>query len=611
MLSPRLAPASAPTAGSAGPAPAWPATEPLADDEARGLAAAQAFDTALHASAARLTGGLSPISLALAALDWGLHWATQPAQTTRLLLKTQLGAWEAALTNLAGHPVAPHTGPEDHRFEAPVWRDWPYAPVVNGYQAAEAFWRQATTLRGMAPHHQEMARVFARQLLDTASPANAGLANPEVARRTWDSAGSNLAAGWANALDDWRQAHGLAPQQQDGRPYQPGVDVAVTPGRVVHRNHLIELIQYSPSTPTVAAEPVFIVPSWIMKYYILDLSPANSMVRWLVGQGHTVFIVSWRNPDEGDALLDMADYLQLGVLDALAAVARAVPGQAVHACGYCLGGTLLSMAAAALARPGQVADADQLPALASLSLLAAETDFSEPGEMGVLIDDSQVALLEDMMAERGFLSGQQMAGSFQFLHARDLVWSARLRELWLGERLRPNDLMAWNADVTRMPAAMHSEYLRRCYLNNELAQARYPVEGRPVALEDIHTPIFLVGTEKDHVSPWLSVYKLHRLCGDAPLTFVLTNGGHNAGIVSEPGHAGRHYAMHTRPADGPWLPPEQWQAQASAHQGSWWLAWHSWLLAQGSGRSVAARAPAVDDDLGPAPGRYVLVRYND
>jgi polyhydroxyalkanoate synthase len=347
-----------------------------------------------------------------------------------------------------------------------------------------------------------------------------------------------------------------------------------------------------------------------MKYYILDLSPHDSMVRWLVGQGHTVFILSWRNPEASDALLDMDDYLWLGVFDALAAIGRRVPGQAVHAVGYCLGGTLLAIAAAALARDGAVAGADALPRLASMSLLAAETDFSEPGEMGVLIDESQVALLEDMMAERGYLSGRQMAGSFQFLHSRELVWSATLREIWMGEALRPNDLMAWNADTTRMPAAMHSQYLRRLYLHNELALSRYCVEGRPVSLRDLRLPIFLVGTEKDHVAPWRSVYKLHGLT-DAEITFVLTSGGHNAGIVSEPGHAGRRWRQHTRRRGDPWLDPAEWTESAEQHAGSWWTAWDLWLRAQGQGGRVPARALRAREGLSAAPGHYVHQRCDD
>jgi polyhydroxyalkanoate synthase len=585
------------------------ATSP-ADPDARSREAAAALDGAFHAALAPLSGGLSPISLLLAQADWALHLLTQPAQSLRLALDAQRALLEWSWPDAAPAPDAAQSPTEDLRFSHPGWKQWPFAPMVRAYLGTEAWWKQATALRGMTAHHQELTRVFARQWLDTLSPANFALTNPEVLQRTAERFGGNFIDGTAIALDEWRLRKGLPPQQPPEHPYLPGIDLAVTPGKVVHRNALVELIQYAPQTPKVHAEPVFIVPSWIMKYYVLDLSPHNSMVRWLVSQGHTVFIVSWRNPDESDALLAMEDYLQLGVFDPLAAIARMVPRTPVHACGYCLGGTLLAIGAAALARPQRVQHADMLPPLASLSLLAAETDFSEPGEMGVLIDESQVAMLEDQMAERGFLTGRQMAGSFQFLHSRELVWSAQTRELLLGEPLRPNDLMAWNADVTRMPAAMHSEYLRRCYLRNELAEGQYPVEGRPVSLADIRQPIFAVGTEKDHVSPWRSVYKLHRLT-HTELCFVLTNGGHNAGIVSEPGHAHRHFAMHTsRPGD-PVRDADAWQADARRQEGSWWTAWHAWLLAHGSHAQVPARHIDAATAITDAPGDYVLVRYND
>ncbi|MEX8494027.1 PHA/PHB synthase family protein, partial [Sphaerotilus sp.] len=457
-------------------------------------------------------------------------------------------------------------------------------------------------------HHSEVVRTMARQWLDTLSPSNLPF-NPEVVQATRERLGANLVEGAQNAVDDWRQQHGLPPLLQPEHTYRPGTEVAITPGAVVMRNRLVELIQYAPATDTVQAEPVFIVPSWIMKYYILDLSPENSLVRWLVGQGHTVFILSWKNPDRGDAGIGLNDYLQWGVFDSLARIRALVPDQPVHACGYCLGGTLLSMAAAALARPQQVANAPQQAPLASVTLLASETDFTEPGEMGVLIDESQVQLLEAMMADRGFLTGQQMAGSFQFLHARDLVWSMKMREYLLGERVHPNDLMAWNADVTRMPARMHSEYLRRCYLRNELAEGRYLVEAAPVSLSDIRVPVFAVGTETDHVSPWKSVYKLLRL-SDTEVTFVLTSGGHNAGIVSEPGHPHRHCALHVTATTDPWQSPEDWQAAAEHREGSWWTAWNDWLGAHSHG-TVPARAIDPAAILTAAPGDYVQTRYAD
>jgi polyhydroxyalkanoate synthase len=449
-----------------------------------------------------------------------------------------------------------------------------------------------------------MVRFFAARWLDAVAPGNLPLTNPEVLESSLARKGANLLAGAANAHDAWRQSHGLEPLQGPVALWRPGIEVAATPGKVVHRNHLVELIQYLPSTARVQREPLLIVPSWIMKYYILDLAPARSMVHWLVDQGHTVFMLSWRNPDANDAGLTMDDYLRLGVFDSLAAIGRLLPGVSVHACGYCLGGTLLSLAAAALAaRPRP-----EVPVLAGVTLLAAETDFTEPGELGVLVDDEQVAALEAQMAETGYLSGRQMASSFTFLHARELLWTHQLRAYWLGEADHPNDLMAWNADVTRMPAAMHGEYLRRCYLRNEIAEARFPVGGHPVALGDIRQPMFVVGTEKDHVSPWRSVFKIHRLTS-SELTFVLTNGGHNAGIVSEPGHAGRHHAVAVRQPGDVAQDPVAWQAMAERREGSWWVTWHDWLVAHGDPTTVKARTPVAAAVLGDAPGHYVHMRY--
>jgi polyhydroxyalkanoate synthase len=279
--------------------------------------------------------------------------------------------------------------------------------------------------------------------------------------------------------------------------------------------------------------------------------------------------------------------------------------------GYCLGGTLLAVAAAALAAPAQRRPAlAGLPRLRSLTLLAAQVDFSEPGELGALIDEQQVQWLEDMMAERGYLSGRQMAGSFQFLHSRELVWQRAIREYLLGEREAPNDLMRWNADATRLPATMHSEYLRSLYLRNELAQGRYPVDGEPVSLHDLRLPVFAVGTVTDHVSPWRSVHKIHQLT-QSPVDFVLTRGGHNAGIISEPGHANRSYRRLALAADAPRLSPQAWQAQAPEFEGSWWPAWSDWLKAQGSGEQVPARQPLHTPELGAAPGHYVMQRYAD
>lgn len=573
--------------------------DPSLSTEEASRRAADRLDATWQAGLAASAGGLSPVALALAATDWVLNLATQPGQASRLAVSAWQRARDVAEAVQAG--VAPRA---DARFAAPQWRCgvWPW--LAHGQQAVEDWWDEAATLHGMQPHHREMVRFYAGCWLDAIAPANLPVANPEVLARSVSQRGGNLLAGVAHVHEAWRRWQGLAPLQPPAVQWRPGIEVAVTPGKVVHRNRLIELVQYLPATARVQREPLLIVPSWIMKYYILDLAPAHSMVRWLVDQGHTVFMVSWRNPDESDAGLSMDDYIEEGVFDSLAAIGRLVPDTPVHACGYCLGGTLLALAAAALAarpRPG-------VPALAGVTLLAAETDFTEPGELGVLIDDAQLASLEGVMAQHGYLSGRQMAGAFTLLHARELYWMHRLRAFWLGDAAPPNDLMAWNADVTRMPAAMHGEYLRRCYLNNEIAEGRFPVQGEPVSLGAIRVPMFVVATEQDAVSPWRSVYKIHRLVG-GELTFVLTNGGHNAGIISEPGHLGRHHAMAVHRPGDPLLDPQAWLRAAEHRDGSWWVPWHDWLLARGDGVTVKARTPLASVVLGDAPGTYVHRQY--
>ena len=358
-----------------------------------------------------------------------------------------------------------------------------------------------------------------------------------------------------------------------------GRDVAVTPGKIVYRNHLIELIQYAPTTHNVVAEPILIVPAWIMKYYILDLSPQNSLVRYLVEKGFTVFCISWLNPTAADRDLTLDDYRRMGVMAALDAINAIVPGRDIHATGYCLGGTLLSIAAAAMGHSGD-------DRLASVTLFAAQTDFSEPGELALFVDHSQLHFLESMMWNRGYLSADQMAGAFQFLRSNDLVWSRIVHDYLMGGRRPMNDLMAWNADFTHMPYRMHAEYLQRLYLDNELAAGRFMVEGRAAAIQNIRAPMFVVATERDHVAPWESVYKIHQLA-DTDVTFVLTSGGHNAGIVSEPGLPRRRYRIAHKRDDDLCLGPEDWAAAASPKDGSWWVDWLAWL----SDHSAAEQLP--------------------
>ncbi|HUN97131.1 MAG TPA: alpha/beta fold hydrolase, partial [Bradyrhizobium sp.] len=340
--------------------------------------------------------------------------------------------------------------------------------------------------------------------------------------------------------------------------------------------------------------------AWIMKYYILDLSPGNSFIRYLVSQGFTVFCISWRNPgaDLRDTSFD--DYRRFGVMTAIDAISAICGGEKIHGCGYCLGGTLLSIAAAAMARDGD-------DRLATVTLLAAQTDFTEAGELQLFTDEGQLALLDDVMWRQGYLDSTQMAGAFQMLRSNDLVWSRIIRTYLLGEREHGNDLMAWNADATRMPFRMHSEYLRKMFLNNDLAEGRYQVDGRPIAVQDIRKPLFVVGTETDHVAPWRSVYKIH-LLNDGDITFVLTSGGHNAGIVSEPGHPHRHFRIASRQHQNSYLAPEEWMSSMAPRDGSWWPQLVTWLDER-SGAPVGPpplSAPAKGyAALGDAPGTYV------
>jgi polyhydroxyalkanoate synthase len=576
-------------------------------DSYASTALAEIIDRSVHAATARFTTGLSPMALMGAYLDWAAHLSFAPGKQAQLGEKA-FKKW-MRLANYAsrsfwqGGEVEPciQPLPQDHRFDNEAWRRAPWDIPYQAFLLGQQWWHNAMTgVRGVTRRNENMVAFATRQFLDVWSPSNAIATNPEVLSRTLQEGGVNLIRGWQNLVEDWERSQG-GRKPVGAEQFEVGRNVAVTPGKVVFRNRLIELIQYAPATPTVRPEPVLIVPAWIMKYYILDLSPANSLVRYLVGQGHTVFMISWKNPGPEDRDLSMEDYRALGAMAALDAVGAIVPGSRVHAVGYCLGGTLLAIAAAAMARDGD-------ERLATASLFAAQADFKEAGELTLFVNESQLSFLEDMMWEQGFLDTKQMAGAFQILRSNDLVWSRAVRNYLLGEREPMTDLMAWNADATRMPYRMHTEYLRRLFLDNDLAEGRYHAGDAPVALTDIRVPMFAVGTELDHVAPWNSVYKFHLLT-DTEITFLLTKGGHNAGIVSEPGHPHRHYRVSTRAADGHYVDPDVWLASTPRQEGSWWPEWKAWLDAHSG---VAVQPPPLGLPKGPyaarcdAPGTYVL-----
>lgn len=563
------------------------------------------LDRVAHAMMGSITHGISPVSLALAYADWACHLMNSPGKWGKLLEKAirkenHLLAYATRLCRGDACAPAIEPLPQDRRFRDPAWQRWPFNLIQQSFLLKQQWWHNATTgIGGVSAHHEQVVAFVARQLLDMVSPVNFFASNPEVLDATVREGGQNLVRGALNLFEDL--AHRNARRPPSGADaFQPGQHVAVTPGQVIYRNRLIELIQYAPQTGLVHAEPVLIVPAWIMKYYILDLSPANSLVNYLVGRGHTVFMISWHNPGVDDRDLDMDDYLQLGMLDALAAIQAILPKCKIHAVGYCLGGTLLSIAAAYLADQGG-------EPLQSVTLLAAQTDFSEAGELGLFIDDSQIDLLDNLMWRQGYLDTRQMTGAFQLLRSNDLIWSRMVHEYLLGKRESMTDLMAWNADTTRMPYRMHSEYLRRLFLNNDLFEGRYRVCGKPVALSDIHVPLFAVATEADHVAPWHSIYKLN-LMADTERTFLLTSGGHNAGIVSEPGHARRRFRVAHFLVDDRYVDPDRWYLETPATDGSWWPVWIAWLQRNSSEQQVpppATGAPAYPP-LCPAPGTYVL-----
>ncbi|SFU21751.1 PHA/PHB synthase family protein [Sedimentitalea nanhaiensis] len=555
---------------------------------------------ALRQKLTKFTRGGPPISTMTMMNDWALHLAAAPDKQLSLMKKAQENWFAWSQFVMAGcpddpeaSPIAPQKG--DRRFSGEAWAKAPFAALAQGFLLAENFADHATSdVPGLTPAHDASMTFLARQLMGAFAPSNFLMTNPEALSKTIETRGENLQNGGAAFLRDWQALTG---QDALHPPSRVGKDLAVSRGKVVLRTHLMELIQYEPTTDKVHPEPILIVPAWIMKYYILDLSPENSVVRYLTDQGFTVFMMSWRNPDAADADLGMADYLEQGPRAALDHICTKTKAKKVHGVGYCLGGTLLSIAAASMARDGD-------DRLASMTLLAAQTDFSEAGELMMFINESQVSFLEDLMASQGYLEATQMMSAFQMMRSNDLIWSRMVRTYLLGDdEPAMNDLMAWNADSTRMPARMHSEYLRQMFLNNDLATGRYAVDGHAVSLRDIRIPVFGVGTETDHIAPWKSVFKIHAL-GHADVTFALTNGGHNAGVLSEPGHKRRHFRVYTTRDQDRALTPDDWLETAKMSEGSWWPAWTKWLGTQSSEKALP---PKMTGDLSDAPGTYVMM----
>ena len=565
---------------------------------------AREIDHQLRSQVASATRGVSPVDVAAAVVDWAGHLVLSPGKLLSLAESMARDGVELAKIGArAGQPDTSDLPPiADRRMLSEDWQKWPFNIFAHGHRLAKGLALEATTgVDGVSKDHEQLVSFLANQIVEMASPANIPLANPEFLMTTRAERGANLKRGVRNLAEDIRRKRsGELPQGLED--FAVGRDIGITPGKVVYQNRLFELIQYSPQTEEVVAEPVLIVPAWIMKYYILDLSPRNSLVRYLVSQGKTVFIMSWKNPDERDRDLGMHEYLHEGVMAAIDAVSAIVPGQRMHAVGYCLGGTLLSIAAAYMAR-------ERDDRLQTMTMFAAQIDFREAGEITTMLGEGTFTFLEALMRKQGYLAMENMTGAFAALRVSDLVYDPMMQRYLLGKDRSLNDLMAWNEDGTRMPCKMHTEYLRNCYMENNLAEARYEVDGKPVCVGDIRVPAFVLGTATDHVAPWKSVYKAMRLMNNE-MTFALTTGGHNAGIACGPDHPRRKHWIATRQPGDLYVDPDQWQAENELVDGSWWPAWDAWLDAHSSSERVAppkmGKAKAGYKPLRDAPGIYVF-----
>jgi len=512
--------------------------------------------------------------------------------------------WQSSMLKMMGQDAKAVAEPQpgDRRFRHEDWQqNFLYDYIKQSYLiAARNLHDTLGHVEGLDPHTAKKVDFYTRQYIDAISPSNFLLTNPEVMRETVASGGQNLLKGLNNLLEDLARGGGsqIRVRMTDEKAFELGVNLATTPGSVVFRNDLIELIQYHPAEGPVYRRPLLVIPPWINKFYILDLREKNSFVKWAVGQGHTVFVVSWVNPDSKLAHKRFDDYLSEGVLAALEAIERATGEREANVIGYCLGGTLLACALGYLAEKKD-------ERIASATFFASMIDFSEAGELEVFIDEQQVAALEKRMNERGFLEGSEMATTFNMLRSNDLIWSFVVNNYLLGRDPFPFDLLYWNSDSTRMPAAMHSFYLRNLYIRNLLAKpGGISLGGVPIDLGHVKTPLYFASTVEDHIAPWRSTYAGARLF-TGPVRFVLGGSGHIAGIVNPP--AANKYAYWTHPK----IPaqPEQWLEAATQHPGSWWPDWAEWV-ARHAGDKVPPRRPGSGrlKVLGDAPGGYARMR---
>lgn len=507
----------------------------------------------------------------------------------------------------AGEDIKPAIEPEaaDKRFRHKAWEENPMLDFIKQGYLLTSRWMEGTVgqLEGMDPHEKAKAEFYTRQLTDAFAPSNFAMLNPEVVETTIETKGENLFNGLKNLLEDIDRGHGkLSIRQADLEHFKLGENIATTPGKVVYQNEIMQLIQYSPTTETVAQTPMLIVPPWINKFYILDLQPKNSFIKWLVDQGRTVFVISWVNPEPALRDKTFGDYIRQGLFEALDAVRLATGEEKADTIGYCIGGTMLAMAMAYMAKVGD----DKIN---SATFFTAQADFSEAGELLLFIDDTQLEAIEKQMdAAGGVLEGRAMAATFNMLRSNDLIWSFMIDNYMKGKSPAKFDLLFWNSDATRMPKNVHLFYLREFYQKNALAKGEMILDGQKLDLGDVQIPVFLQAGETDHIAPHNSVYNTALLLaskGNDNVTYMLAGSGHIAGVVNHPDKQKYHHSIN------PALPEslDEWKESAEKFPGSWWPHWLEWLN-QVSATTVPARHPGDGalEIIEDAPGSYVKVK---
>ncbi len=534
------------------------------------------------------------------------YWLADPQRMLELqtrLGKAYLELWSAASRRLAGEEAPPVAAPapSDRRFTDPEWSSNQFYDFLKQAYLLTTGWanRMVSDATDLDPHTRQKAEFYMRQIANALSPSNFVLTNPELLRETLASNAENLVRGMRMLAEDIQAGSGhLRIRQSDSSMFEVGRNLATTPGKVIYQNELMQLIQYAPSTATVLQRPLLIVPPWINKFYVLDLTPEKSFIKWCVDRGLTVFCISWVNPDERLAARTFEDYIREGPLAALDAIEQATGERQVHSVGYCVGGTLLAVALAAMA-------ARRDERIVSATLFAAQVDFTHAGDLKVFVDEKQVEALEQRMAERGYLEGRTMATVFNFLRSNDLVWPYVVNNYLKGKAPFPFDLLYWNSDATRMPAANHSFYVRSCYLENKLSKGKMTIGNMLIDLKSVKVPIYNLATREDHIAPAKSVMLGCKFFG-GPVRFVMSGSGHIAGVINPPDRNKYQYWTGPRPRGAD---VEKWLANAKEHAGSWWPDWLAWLTREDR-TEVPARVPGAGalKPIEDAPGSYVKVR---